>query len=211
MSAAPALLFCDIESTGLRPDEPILEVGLRTTDANLNTLAEASWVMPYSGADLTGLRDRAVPFVQEMHDASGLWKECESVGWATCFNRRVRIRAEIVQWIRDNAPGRLPLAGSSVRQDRIWLTHLAPELDTESLIHYRIVDVSSVRILAHLWHPRLLDAEPTGQGKHRVMPDLDDSIELLRYYRAHLFVAEDPGPGADGDAIPATMPLGGAA
>lgn len=186
-SGVPTFLWCDIETPSLAPDAPILEVGLRTTDADLCALAEASWVVPYSSGVVGYMRRNADQFVQEMHDTSGLWTECEMNGWEAARARRRDIRDEVVDWIRSNAPGRLPVAGSSVRVDRTWLTNFAPEVDFEGLIHYRILDISSVRILARAWRPELTAMEPVPQKRHRVMPDLDDSIALAQFYREHVF------------------------
>ena len=186
-SGVPAFLWCDIESTGLEPDAPILEVGLRVTDTGLATLAERSWVVPWPANWVRAKRDTVDPVVRDMHDANGLWDECVAApsgaarmgdGWG-----HQDIKTGIYQFVDTWALG-LPMAGSSVRVDRGWLTSW---VGIDSLLHYRIVDISSVRILARAWRPDLTALEPVPQGRHRVMPDLDDSIALARFYQQHVF------------------------
>ena len=191
----PVLLWADVESDGLGPSARLLEIGLRTTDADLTTLAERSWVIPYRPTEMGHLRRSADPVVQAMHDTSGLWKDCVRL-WESSDQHREEtpldreyfwrrdIASEILDWVRVNAPGKLPLAGSSVRADRDWLTAWAWGLD--DLLHYRIVDVSTVKTLMHLWaKDRLADA-PVPAKRHRVMPDLDDSVQELKFYRSIL-------------------------
>ena len=194
MPGVPALLWADVETTGLGPDANILEIGLRVTDSDLTTLAEQSWVVPYSATEIAHHRAGAKPVVQEMHDASGLWTECAQM-WDTSDHRAAAKVMRETYWHRDiaatvrafvvaNAPGRLPMAGSSVRADREWLTGWV--LDFDELLHYRIVDVSSVKTLMGMWAPDRLQGAPVPARRHRVMPDLDDSIAELAFYRSVL-------------------------
>jgi oligoribonuclease len=91
-------------------------------------------------------------------------------------------------------PGRAPLAGNTVSTDRIFLAREMPEL--EAYLHYRIVDVSSIKELARRWYPRAYFASPSKTGNHRALGDILDSIDELRYYRASVFV---PSPGPDSE------------
>ena len=88
--------------------------------------------------------------------------------------------------------GKAPLAGNTVGTDRLFLSRDMPRL--ESYLHYRIVDVSSIKELARRWYPRAYFASPEKHGNHRALADIQESIEELRYYRAAIFVPP-PGPG----------------
>jgi oligoribonuclease len=129
-------------------------------------------------------------FVKEMHSSSGLLEE---------LSRGVTIaeaESEAMAYIRKYAPtaGKAPLAGNSVSTDRSFIDRDMPTLG--GYLHYRNVDVSSIKELARRWYPRLYFAAPEKLGGHRALADIDDSIDELRYYRATMFVPE-PGPDSD--------------
>ena len=102
----------------------------------------------------------------------------------------------MLAYIRSHCPdgSRPPLAGNTVATDRAFLARDMPTL--ESFLHYRIVDVSSIKELARRWYPRAYFAAPAKSGNHRALADIQESIEELRYYRAAVFVAA-PGPDSD--------------
>jgi oligoribonuclease len=173
MNNEPALLWVDIETTGLIPREgQILELGLRLTDSRLTTLAEASWVVRFDRAELSNLSD----FILEMHMKNGLLFECmksdmyladvedAAVRWA--FSR-IKVGADLP-----------PMAGSTVGFDRSWLKEHMIAVD--QLAHYRSFDVSTIKLAARLWMPEA----PLFKGRdtHRVMPDIEDSVQELQYY-----------------------------
>ena len=104
---------------------------------------------------------------------------------------------QVLAYIKEHCPdgSRPPLAGNTVATDRAFLARDMPAL--ESFLHYRIVDVSSIKELSRRWYPRAYFAAPTKRGNHRALADIQESIEELRYYREAVFV---PQPGPDSDA-----------
>jgi oligoribonuclease len=173
----PSLLWVDIETTGLEPTKEfasILELGLITTDADLNEIARDSWVIHYGRETLGRIGDWAL----KQHMQSGLLFQA--------FESKVSIakveRSAIDFCIVKVGSGvRVPLAGSSVHFDRAWLKFFMPTL--EARMDYHNFDVSTVRQAAKLFRP---ETPPfTGRGVHRVLPDLQDSIGELRHYISH--------------------------
>ena len=104
--------------------------------------------------------------------------------------------AQVLAFIREHVPeaGKAPLCGNSIATDRGFITRDMPALD--SYLHYRMVDVSSVKELARRWYPRAYYASPDKRGGHRALTDIRESVEELRYYRAAIFVPQ-PGPSTD--------------
>jgi oligoribonuclease len=129
-----------------------------------------------------------------MHTSSGLLDEL--AGGVTLEEAEARVLAYIREYVPE--PGRAPLAGNSVSTDRGFLARDLPALDTH--LHYRIVDVSSIKELARRWYPRVYFNAPEKNGGHRALADIRESIAELRYYRAAVFV---PQPGPDSDAAKA--------
>ena len=188
MTGTPALLWTDCESSSL--DERtgnLLEVGFRVTDADLATITEASWVVWYRPVTIANIRAESDAAVRLMHDASGLWAECTGTAddlgyeYARDWFRDGTRAAEIIEWLLGSGAKGMPLAGSTVGFDRRWLNHWLPGF--EQIPHYRSVDVSTVKILMQLWAPDRLTDAPVPAKRHRVMPDLDDSIAELAHYR----------------------------
>ena len=142
---------------------------------------------PASAAALEQMND----VVRTMHTRSGLLTELDGgVDLATAENA-------VLDYVREHVPepNKAPLAGNTVGTDRLFLTRDMPQL--ESHLHYRIVDVSSIKELARRWFPRAYFASPAKSGNHRALADIQESIEELRYYRAAVFV---PSPGPDSEA-----------
>lgn len=193
MTGRPALTWCDIESSGLEETRDyLLEVGFRITDADLRTISEASWVVPWNADGVRAhIRRSASQLVNDMHEASGLWYECsipeEHGGISVASMARFNVgswSARLVDWLIAAGAKGLPLAGSTVGFDRRWLDEWVPGFS--GIPHYRSVDVSSIKVLFDLWAPEPLkakQAELKPLKRHRVMPDLDDSIAELRFYR----------------------------
>jgi len=182
------LVWIDCEMTGLDIGaDALVEVAALVTDFELNVLGDGVDVVvkpPQQALDQMG------DIVRDMHVASGLIDELAkgvSVGEA---------EERVLDYVRAHVPeaGRAPLAGNTVGTDRMFLARDMPDL--EGYLHYRIVDVSSIKELARRWYPRVYFAAPTKTGNHRALADIRESIEELRYYRAAVFVPQ-PGPDSD--------------
>lgn len=167
--------------------DALIEVAVLVTDFELNVLGDGvDVVIKPSAAALEQMND----FVTSMHTSSGLLAELDS-GMTLD-----EAQAQVLAYIREHCPdgSRPPLAGNTVSTDRAFLARDMPELD--AFLHYRIVDVSSIKELARRWFPRAYFAAPAKNGNHRALADIQESIEELRYYREAVFV-ESPGPDAD--------------
>jgi oligoribonuclease len=129
-----------------------------------------------------------IEFVRNMHVSSGLIEELDS---GTTIEDA---QAQVLAYVREHCPdgSRPPLAGNTVATDRAFLARDMPEL--EQFLHYRIVDVSSIKELSRRWFPRAYYNSPAKSGNHRALADIRESIEELRYYREAVFV---PSPGPD--------------
>jgi oligoribonuclease len=134
--------------------------------------------------------DQMIDFVRSMHESSGLLDELAD--GVTLEEAETQVMA----YIREHcgADSRPPLAGNTVATDRGFLARDMPALD--AFLHYRIVDVSSIKELARRWYPRAYFSAPTKRGNHRALADIQESIEELRYYRDTIFVPL-PGPASD--------------
>src|SRR5689334_22680645 len=168
----------------LRADA-LIEVAALVTDFDLNVLGDGVDVVIKPPQEAL---DQMIEFVTEMHTSSGLLQELE---------KGVTLQeAEdlVLGYIREQCPdgSRPPLAGNTVATDRAFLARDMPRL--ESFLHYRIVDVSSIKELSRRWYPRVYYGAPAKSGNHRALADIQESIEELRYYRAAVFV---PPPGPD--------------
>lgn len=182
------LVWIDCEMTGLDLDrDALVEVAALVTDSDLNILGEGVDVIIRPPAEaIEGMPE----FVRAMHTSSGLLDELE--GGVTL----VEAEALVLAYIREHVPeaGKTPLCGNSVATDRGFLSRDMPAL--EGYLHYRIVDVSSIKELARRWYPRAYYNSPQKGGNHRALADIRESIAELRYYREAVFVAA-PGPDTD--------------
>ena len=130
------------------------------------------------------------PFVVNMHTVSGLLDEIPNgIGLADA-------EQQVLDYIKQHVPEerKAPLAGSSVYVDRGFLANYMPLLDAH--LHYRLIDVSSIKELSKRWYPRVYYASPEKTGNHRALGDIRESIAELRYYRDAVFVPQ-PGPDSD--------------
>ncbi len=182
------LVWIDCEMTGLDyVADALIEVAALVTDFELNVLGEGIDLIVKPPAEAL---EQMTPFVRSMHEKSGLLDELE--GGITL----AEAEAQVLAYIKENcgSQSRPPLAGNSVATDRTFLARDMPEL--ESFLHYRIVDVSSIKELSRRWFPRAYFQSPAKRGNHRALADIQESIEELRYYREAVFVAS-PGPDTD--------------
>jgi oligoribonuclease len=182
------LVWIDCEMTGLDlGHDALIEVAALVTDSELNILGEGvdAVIKPPAGAV-----EQMLPVVREMHTASGLLEELE--GGLTM----AEAQELVLDYVRAHIPEarRAPLAGNSVGTDRGFLARDMPDL--EGHLHYRVVDVSSIKELVRRWYPRVYFQAPAKTGNHRALGDIRDSIEELKYYRAAVFVSP-PGPDSE--------------
>jgi oligoribonuclease len=182
------LVWIDCEMTGLDLGaDALIEVAALVTDFELNVLGDGVDVVVKPPPEAL---DQMVEFVRSMHTTSGLLEQLD--GGVTLEEAE----QQVLGYIREHCPegSRPPLAGNTVATDRAFLARDMPDL--ESYLHYRIVDVSSIKELARRWYPRAYFNSPAKSGNHRALADIQESIEELRYYRAAVFV---PPPGPDTD------------
>ena len=167
--------------------DALVEVAALVTDYELNQLGDGVDLVVTPPAEALAQMD---DFVRDMHTSSGLIDELEN--GTTIADAEAQVLAYLREHCADGS--RPPLAGNTVATDRSFIARDMPELD--EFLHYRIVDVSSIKELSRRWFPRAYFAAPTKRGNHRALADIQESIEELRYYRAAVFV---PSPGPDSD------------
>ncbi len=186
------IVWIDCEMTGLSIErDALIEVAALVTDFELNQLGDGiDVVIKPPAAALEQMED----FVRAMHTTSGLLEELD-VG-TTMGDAQSLVLGYIREWVPE--AGRAPLGGNTVGTDRGFLARDMPEL--ESHLHYRIIDVSSIKELSRRWYPRVYFSSPKKSGGHRALADIRESIAELRYYRAAVFV---PQPGPDSTAAKA--------
>jgi oligoribonuclease len=182
------LVWIDCEMTGLdlRADA-LIEVAALVTDFELQVIGEGIDVVVKPPTDAL---DQMDDFVRSMHTSSGLLDELAN--GVTLSEAEEQVLGYITQHCPSGS--RPPLAGNTVATDRSFLARDMAQL--EAFLHYRIVDVSSIKELARRWYPRAYYGAPSKSGNHRALADIQESIEELRYYRAAVFVAP-PGPDSD--------------
>ena len=194
MASHDRLVWIDCEMTGLDVlRDQLVEIAVIVTDADLVELDEGVNIIirPADLSILDGMDD----VVRDMHTSSGLLDLIPSgVSLAEA-------EAEVLAYVQQHVPEarKAPLAGSSVYVDRGFISRDMPGLDAH--LHYRLVDVSSIKELARRWYPRAYFASPEKKGNHRALGDIRDSIGELRYYRDAVFV---PAPGPDTESARAT-------
>ncbi|MET9861178.1 oligoribonuclease [Streptomyces smyrnaeus] len=182
------MVWIDCEMTGLSlSDDALIEVAALVTDSELNVLGDGVDIVIRPPAHAL----EAMPeVVREMHTTSGLLEELDA--GTTLADAEARVLAYVREWVPD--AGRAPLCGNSVSTDRGFLARDMPALDGH--LHYRIVDVSSIKELARRWYPRAYYNSPEKNGNHRALADIRESIAELRYYREAVFVPQ-PGPDSE--------------
>ena len=196
-TSADRIVWIDCEMTGLdQVADALVEVAAVVTDSELNVLGDGVDIViapPPAAVEQMG------DFVREMHTTSGLLADL--AGGATLAQAEAAVLEYVRSWVPE--PGKAPLAGNSIGTDKAFLERDMPDLIGH--LHYRVIDVSSIKELARRWYPRVYYASPAKNGGHRALADILESIDELRYYRAALLVAQ-PGPDSKAaKAIAATV------
>lgn len=193
------LVWVDCEMTGLDvAKDALVEIAALVTDAELNVLGDGVDIVIHADeAALDGMPE----VVREMHAHSGLTEEVRASTVTVAEAER-----RVLEYVRQYVPSErsAPLAGNSIATDRGFIARDMPALD--AYLHYRMVDVSSVKELTKRWYPRIYYAQPEKGLAHRALADIKESIRELAYYRRTAFVPQ-PGPTSD-EAKAAAAELG---
>lgn len=183
----------DLEMTGLEPSRHVIvEIATLVTDDDLNIIAEGPDLVVHQDDSALAEMD---PVVVEMHTRSGL---LEAIRTSTLT--LADAGAQTLEFIKAHVtePRRVPLCGNSIGMDRRFLAAYLPEI--EEYLHYRSVDVSTVKELVKRWYPALNSSRPRKAGAHRALDDVMESIAEMKFYREHIFVHEVAAPA------PAVLP-----
>jgi oligoribonuclease len=186
---AGRLVWIDCEMTGLElARDALIEVAAIVTDGELTPLDDGIEVVIHAADDLL---DTMVPVVRDMHSSSGLTEAVRTS--TTTLGEAEKL---VLDYVRSHVPEpkTAPLCGNSIATDRGFLARDMPTLD--EFLHYRMVDVSSIKELAKRWYPKVYQSQPEKGLRHRALDDIRESITELAYYRATVFV---PLPGPTGE------------
>jgi len=180
------LVWIDLEMTGLDPKRhTIVEIAAIITDADLNVVGEGlDIVIHATDEELAQMDD----FVTNMHNSSGLTEEIKAAS-TTLAEAETAVLELIEKHCNPEHPA--PLAGNSIATDRAFIREYMPRLD--EALHYRMIDVSTIKELARRWHPRAYFNQPDKGLAHRALADIVESIRELDYYRRSIF-RTDEGP-----------------
>ena len=182
------IVWIDCEMTGLDlENDALIEVAALVTDFELNQLGDGVDVVIRPEPEAL---EQMGDFVREMHTKSGLLEELEH------GVSMEEAQALVLEYVMTHAPdaGKAPLGGNTVSTDRGFLERDMPQLAGH--LHYRTIDVSSIKELSRRWYPRAYFNAPAKNGGHRALADIRESIAELRYYREAVFV-EQPGPSSN--------------
>ncbi len=171
-----ALVWLDMEMTGLNPDsDRIIELAVVVTNSQLEVVAESAvWVVHQTDAVLDAMDD----WNKKTHGKSGLIDKVKSSPLS-----EVDVEAQCLDFLKRHVPaGKSPMCGNSICQDRRFMARYMPKLET--YFHYRNLDVSTLKELCKRWQPEIAKGVKKG-GKHEALADIYESIEELKYYRAH--------------------------
>ena len=182
------IVWADCEMTGLDIEkDEICEIAVIVTDDQLKPVDEGiQIVIKPSESALNNMGD----FVRQMHTDSGLLAELDS--GVSIASAQKQVLSYLSQYIKE--PKTAPLAGNSIGTDRMFIIRQMPQLD--AFLHYRNIDVSSLKELVRRWYPRVYFQLPKKVGSHRALADIRESIQELAYYRLAVLVAE-PGPESE--------------
>jgi oligoribonuclease len=175
------LIWMDLEMTGLDPERHVIvEIATLVTDDDLNIVAEGPDLVVYQPDEALSEMD---DFVTNMHTTSGL---LELIKASTVSHDDAMQQTLDFIKLHSPEPMKIPLCGNSIRTDRTFLAKYMPEI--ENWLHYRCVDVSTVKELVKRWNPGLEHARPKSEGvTHRAMDDIRDSVAELKFYRDKVF------------------------
>jgi oligoribonuclease len=189
------LVWMDLEMTGLDPAKNVIvEIATLITDDELEIIAEGPDLVVHQPEEMLALME---PIVVEMHTKSGLLDAIRA-SEVTLAEAGQATFDFIKQYVPE--PRKVPLCGNSIGMDRRFLDHYLP--DIEQWLHYRSVDVSSVKELVRRWYPSAIHGRPFKVGTHRALDDIRESVAELRYYRQHVFV-----PVEKVDTLPLDLPV----
>ncbi|WP_336249459.1 oligoribonuclease [Stomatohabitans albus] len=175
------LVWVDLEMTGLEPDtDVILEIAIIVTDGKLDQIIEGPNLVIHASDELL---DNMPQIVVDMHEASGLTDRVRA-STLTVEEAESQVMEWLLQYVPD--PNVAPLAGNSVHSDRAFMKKYMPTL--EKHVHYRNVDVSTIKELVKRWAPEIAEQEPEKVGNHRALGDIRDSIDQLQFYRQRVFI-----------------------
>lgn len=174
------MVWMDLEMTGLDPSvDRIVEIATIITDDDLNIVAEGPDIVIHQSDDVLA---KMAPIVVGMHTKSGLLDEIRAS--TASLDEAGRATLQFIK-AHIGAPKSVPLCGNSIGTDRRFLAAYLP--DIENYLHYRSIDVSSVKELVKRWYPDVDSGRPSKTGNHRALDDIRDSIRELAYYRANAF------------------------
>lgn len=181
------LVWIDLEMTGLDADrDHVLEIATVVTDDDLNPVGDGLQLVIHQPPEVLGLMGDVV---SKMHHESGLTDEVRLSTLSLA-----EAQQQTLDFIRRHIPepGKVPLCGNSIGMDRRFLNRWLPEI--EQLLHYHVVDVSSLQELAQRWYPQAAEKRPRKRKGHRALDDIIESIEELRYWRSSVFA---PAPASE--------------
>ncbi|HVF04325.1 MAG TPA: oligoribonuclease [Frankiaceae bacterium] len=181
------LVWIDLEMTGLDPErDVVLEIAALITDSQLEPVGEGLDIVVHQPAEaLAGMVD----VVRDMHARSGL-TDAVLASTVSLADAEAAVLDLVKQHVPE--PRSVPLCGNSIATDRTFIVRHMPALD--AYLHYRMIDVSSIKELARRWYPKAYYGAPQKAGGHRALADIQESVEELRYYRSTIFI---PPPGDD--------------
>jgi oligoribonuclease len=196
------LVWIDCEMTGLDPDkDALVEVAAIVTDSELTFLDDGIDLVIATPAASMALME---PVVSDMHARSGLTEAVAASTLPLAEAERL-----VLDYVQRHVPeaGKVPLCGNSIATDRGFLTRYMPSVD--KWLHYRMVDVSSIKELAHRWYPKAYYTAPEKKGGHRALADILESVQELRYYRSAIFLpagSSSPVEGVEAEADVVPLP-----
>src|SRR6185295_17228303 len=185
MAVSDVLVWLDMEMTGLEPSrERIIEIATILTDGQLSEIAVGPELVIHQADEILAAMD---DWNTKHHRASGL---TERVRASTVSDADAE--AQTLAFINAHVSSRERpvLAGNSIHQDRRFIRHYMPAL--EKRLHYRMVDVSTIKELARRWYPQVIARQPQKKETHRALDDIRESIDELRFYKQHVFVSPPP-------------------
>jgi oligoribonuclease len=187
MASTDVLVWLDMEMTGLDPDrERIIEVATILTDGHLNEIAIGPELVIHQGDEVLAAMDE---WNKTHHGSSGLIDRVKS---STITDAQAEEQTIAFINAHVSTKERPVLAGNSIHQDRRFIRRFMPAL--EKRLHYRMVDVSTIKELARRWFPQLIAKQKQKKETHRALDDIRESIDELRFYKQHVFVTPPERP-----------------